>query len=404
MTAAGELSLWAALLLSLWGAVSARLALSGPPARASALSESGGRAVWAVTLLLAVAVCGLAAALLTPDLSLEYVALSVSRNVPEWWRLGALMSRPAGALLVLVFLATTLGALAQRSGNTVFTARLCELLTASLAAIILAANPYARLPRALPDGLGLDPGWQIAVTPLARLAMIIAGAVAAVAVANTLARRDSRAWWRAASGVGALALVAALRRSFTGPGWGALEWSALAMWLAVTLWAHVGRGPSRLSAFLARAGAVIAIVSLAGFSMRAGHSAVVSSGASTEMRDPVGGSWRFTSEGLSSYDALNRHVRAVLFDVRRGAGRTRVVRPEWRRYVDETGDPVGDAASVNAVVNGPLTTVVIGLAMPPAGDDATLVVTFVPLFVWWWVAAALFVVSAAAGIRREGGA
>jgi hypothetical protein len=94
----------------------------------------------------------------------------------------------------------------------------------------------------------------------------------------------------------------------------------------------------------------------------------------------------------------------VLFDVRRGAGRMRVVRPEWRRYVDETGDPVGDAASVNAVVNGPLTTVVIGLAMPPAGDDATLVVTFVPLFVWWWVAAALFVVSAAAGIRREGDA
>ena len=404
MTAAGELSLWAALLLSLWGAVAGRLALSGPPARAAVFSESAVRAPWAVALLLVVAVTGLAAALLAPDLSLQYVALSTSRNVPEWWRLGALMSRPAGALLLLVFLVALLGALAQRAGTLVLTARLCELLTASLAAIVLTANPYARLPRALPDGMGLDPAWQIAVTPLARLAMVVAAATAAVAAAHVLARRDARAWWLAASGLGGVALVASLRRSLTGPAWGVLEWSALIIWLAVTLWAHVRRGRPRLSAHLAHAAALVALVSLAGFFMRASHSERIAAGGSLELRDPVGGSWRFTSEGLSSYDALNRHVRAVLFDVRRGTGRTRVMRPEWRRYVDDGGDPVGDVTPVAAVVNGPLTTVVTGLAAPPVGDDATLVVTFVPLFVWWWAAAALLAASAAAGMRREAGA
>ena len=404
MTAAGELSLWAALLLSLWGAVAARLALSGPAARAEALSESAARATWAVALLTAVAVGGLAAALLAPDLSLEYVALSTTRNVPEWWRLGALMSRPAGALLLLIAIASLLGAFAQRGSSTAFTARMCELLTASLTAIVITANPYARLPRALPEGVGLDPAWQIAVTPLARLAILIAAAVAAVAVAQTLARRDARAWWLAASGLGGVALVAALRRSLTGPAWGALEWSALAVWLAVTLWLHARGGRPRLASYLTRAAAVVALVSLAGFFMRATHRATIAPGAATEMGDPLGGSWRFTSEGLSSYEALNRHVRAVLFDVRRGAGRTRVVRPEWRRYVDAGGEPVGDATAVNAIVNAPLSTSVIGLAAPPVGNETTLVVTFVPLFVWWWAAAALVAAAAAAGMRREAGA
>ena len=92
-------------------------------------------------------------------------------------------------------------------------------------------------------------------------------------------------------------------------------------------------------------------------------------------------------------------MSAVLLEVRRGRGATRIVRAEWRQYLDSRGDIIAQDVPVPGVVNGPLNTVVITLAEEPGLNGAIFDLRFLPLFGVWWVAAAGFIAAAAAGLR-----
>ena len=112
-------------------------------------------------------------------------------------------------------------------------------------------------------------------------------------------------------------------------------------------------------------GAGASLLALAGTALRVDQRLPLASSESREVAGPLGSRWLITSEGLSSYEELNRLVSAVLLEVRRGKGRTRIARVEWRQYLNSRGDIIAQDIPVAGVVNGALNTVVITPAEEP---------------------------------------
>jgi hypothetical protein len=405
MSAAGELALWAALLIAAWGALAGSPLLAAPSRpQGGAFSESAHRALWAAALLLAVAVAGVAAMLLTPDPAYSFTVSSVSVRMPPAYRLAAMMMRLRGELLLVACFTAFLGAFASRRAAASLHSIVCGIvLVLAGLPMITGASPYARAGDVPSLAVGIAPVWQAHFPPLARFALLVVASVTIVAAALSASGRASRNWWLAAWGLGALALVLSLRASLTGAPWNVIDWTFAGAWLVLGAWLHVRRGRAGLSAHLVHAGAIVALAALVGLMMRADHRIVLEGADSAALKDPFGSEWRFTSEGLSIYDERNRQAAVVLVTARQGA-QARHERVEYRQYIDDNGAPLGGEVRVAGLFPGVLASTVIAFSDVPEKDRAPLLVRFVPLFALWWAAALLMLAGAFAGIRPEASA
>ena len=96
MILVGELSLWVALLMAIWGAT---VSFAGGAYRRADLVASGERAVYTTALFVVLASLGLWTALLTHDFSLKFVASFTSANLPTVYTLTAFWAGQSGSLL-----------------------------------------------------------------------------------------------------------------------------------------------------------------------------------------------------------------------------------------------------------------------------------------------------------------
>jgi cytochrome c-type biogenesis protein CcmF len=96
MTVLGQLALWLALLLGVWGAV---VGWMGGQRGDPVLIRSARRTTFALAGLMSVAALGLIVALLKNDFNVSYVASYSSRNLPTAYKLSAFYGGQAGSLL-----------------------------------------------------------------------------------------------------------------------------------------------------------------------------------------------------------------------------------------------------------------------------------------------------------------
>ena len=391
MSAVGELALWAALVCAAWGVASGVLAWRR---RGAGFAESAARAAVACAVLLVIALAGLAAMLLAPDMGYAYAASSTSAALPRAYRLAALLSRAAGSVLAFAALTAVIASLAPRSVRALPRASVASatILFAAVALDLAIGSPFARASVAAADGAGLDPAWHLPWTIIARVALI----VFAVAIAIAKVRAFAGASWRrvsyAPAALGAIALVCAARRALAGPPWGAPEWTALVVWIATVAFAQPWKRPARA---LALASAVAAAVALAGTWMSVARPLLLADGVPLTARDPLGATWTFVSDGRSIYTQLDRRVLALFIETGLRAG----ARPEWRIYVDAFGDTRAESP-VDAVIAGAGTYTTLGLLAPPGAGSASVRVRWVPFFACWWLAAALYCAATIASARR----
>src|SRR5256884_374781 len=109
MTVLGNLALWLALLVGVWGALAGFV--GGRPGRPD-LAHSARRAVFAMCGALLVAVFALEWALFQHDFNVEYVAAYTSRNLPIFYTWSALYAGQKGSLLFWATVLSVFGALA----------------------------------------------------------------------------------------------------------------------------------------------------------------------------------------------------------------------------------------------------------------------------------------------------
>jgi len=252
VTTIGELSLWVALVMAAWSAVLPPLGIA---LHRGDLIASGARAALVAPLFLALAVAGLASALLRGDFSLGYVAAFASANLPPPDRVAALWGAPAGALLVWALaLSICTAAVAARERaphRSVALALLGILLTAALAAAALSLRPFARLDWVPADGTPGAPAFPTraaALAPPFLLAGLAAATVPFALAAPALARRtadptheNGARGWALAAWIALTAGLALAAREWHAAQAGAPGSAALAAWLGTTVLLHARR-------------------------------------------------------------------------------------------------------------------------------------------------------------------
>src|SRR6058998_1806240 len=110
MTLLGNLALWIALLLGVWGAVTG---LVGGLQGREDLQRSARRAVFAMCGALLVAVASLEWAIFHHDFNVEYVQAYTSRNLPTFYLWSALYAGQKGSLLFWATVLSLFAVLAQ---------------------------------------------------------------------------------------------------------------------------------------------------------------------------------------------------------------------------------------------------------------------------------------------------
>ncbi|MBI1967257.1 MAG: heme lyase CcmF/NrfE family subunit [Gemmatimonadetes bacterium] len=226
MTLLGNLALWVALMIALWGAVTGIVGgLQGRPD----LQLSARHAVFATCAALLVAVFSLEWALFAHDFNVEYVASYTSRNLPVFYLWSALYAGQKGSLLFWAAVLSLFGSLAllltarRHRAYLPFVASVVSIVVAFFVTVMLAAaNPFERLPFTPVDGRGMNPQLQnpgmVFHPPMLYLGYISITIPFAFAMAALISRRLDVDW------------LVAIRK------WTLLSWLFLSIGICLGMW------------------------------------------------------------------------------------------------------------------------------------------------------------------------
>jgi cytochrome c-type biogenesis protein CcmF len=222
----GELSLWVALLMAAWSAVTS---FAGGSMGREDLIASGRRGLYATTAMIVLASIGLWTALLTHDFSLRYVASNTSANMPKVYVFSAFWGGQAGSMLFWALILALYSALAVWSVRDK-ARELAPWACGTLAAILLffiattafKANPFDRLAFVPADGRGMNPQLQnpgMAIHPPALYLGYVATAIPfAFAIAALVSRKLDAEW------------LSVVRR------WSLVSWFFLTIGITLGMW------------------------------------------------------------------------------------------------------------------------------------------------------------------------
>ena len=259
MTLLGHLSLWLALLVGLWGAITGFV--GGAQGRAD-LQQSARHATFALFAALLVAVISLEIAIFRHDFSVQYVAAHTSRNLPTFYLWSSLYSGQEGSLLFWATVLSMFAALTQLQTSRRYRASLpyvaavtCTVATSFITVMLFAANPFARLAFVPLDGSGMNPQLQnpgmVFHPPMLYLGYISITIPFAFAIAALLTKKLDTEWlvavrkWTIVSWLFlSIGLLIGMWWAYVELGWGGywawdpVENAALLPWLVMTAFLH----------------------------------------------------------------------------------------------------------------------------------------------------------------------
>src|SRR5438132_1443354 len=227
MTLLGNLGLWLALLVGIWGALAGFV--GGLKDRPD-LARSARHAVFAMCAALLVAVVSLEWALFQHDFNVEYVAAYTSRNLPVFYTWSALYAGQKGSLLFWATVLSVFGSLAlvltprHHRALLPYVAGVVSLVAAFFISVMVfgQANPFQRLPYTPLDGNGLNPQLQnpgmVFHPPMLYLGYISITIPFAFAIAALLSKRLDTDW------------LVAIRK------WTLLSWLFLSIGICLGMW------------------------------------------------------------------------------------------------------------------------------------------------------------------------
>ena len=260
MTILGEIALWIALPVALWGTV---LSFIGGRTGRSDLVLSGERTAYVLTLLILLASLGIIAAFVGDHYDYYYVANYSNRELDTYFKVAGLWAGQRGSLLFWTLLLSVFSSVAvfqNRRRNREFmpyvSGTLLGLLTFLLVVLLFAdVNPFERLGFTAANGRGLNPQlqsyWMTIHPPTLYLGFTSFAVPFAFAVSALLTNRlDSRwiaitrrwillSWFFLTCGV-----IFGMRWAYEELGWGGywfwdpVENASLLPWLTATAFLH----------------------------------------------------------------------------------------------------------------------------------------------------------------------
>ena len=226
MILVGELSLWVALLMAAWSAVTS---FTGGSLGRDDLVASGRRGLYATAAMIVLASIGLWTALLTHDFSLRYVASNTSANMPKVYVFSAFWGGQAGSMLFWSLILSLYSAIAiwsaQRRARELAPwacGTLAAILVFFIATTCFKAIPFDRRAFVPADGRGMNPQLQnpgIAIHPPNLYLGYVATAIPfAFAIAALVTRKLDAEW------------LSVVRR------WSLVSWFFLTVGITLGMW------------------------------------------------------------------------------------------------------------------------------------------------------------------------
>lgn len=153
------------------------------------------------------------------------------------------------------------------------------------------------------------------------------------------------------------------------------------------------RNRRRYGGYVVHFGVVVLFAGFAGMAFRQEYDVTLRPGESFTARDPYGHEWRFTSNGISMFESLNRLTTAVVLDVERDGRPQGLLVSEKRQYVDAFRNPTFEPSTEVGIL--PRWRQDVYLVFVGATDQETAEVrlTFNPLVAWVWLGGALMAIG-----------
>jgi cytochrome c biogenesis factor len=399
----GQLALWLALLLGVWGVA---LGFGGSGHDRPDLEESARRATVALVGALLVAVAALVVAVLRRDFRVAYVAAHADRTLASRDTWGVLLDGIEGRLLVgaaaVAVCLTVARHFAGGSDRRVLgyaVALTSGVVALGVVVLLLAANPFGLLSYTPVDGQGLSQRLQSFATQLYVAFLWFGGAAVVVTVTRTLAARlaahrandwdrATHLWLSVASVLVTLGVTLGLWADYHERGWSGawlgdvLRSITLPAWGVLTLLAHAGKHSARrMGTRIARAGGALVACGLIGAAFRTTVDAELRPGEAA-----VVGRYSLTYLAASVYPVGNQIVTHALVEVRRAGVTVGRLAPRLRQQVTVFGNARFAPMPHAGVRSGLLEDVhALLLAAPPGPEPAAFRFAINPLGCWLWV-------------------
>ncbi len=146
----------------------------------------------------------------------------------------------------------------------------------------------------------------------------------------------------------------------------------------------VGRNRRRYGGYIVHFGVVLLFCAFAGLMYRKDVAATVKTGDLINATDAFGHAWTFTSQGISTYEELNRHVVAVSFAVTKDGKPMGLLSSEKRQHIDSRGEPSFEPSTEVGILESPKQDVYLVFTGAVDKDTAAVHINFNPLVWWVW--------------------
>ena len=146
----------------------------------------------------------------------------------------------------------------------------------------------------------------------------------------------------------------------------------------------VVRNRRRYGGYIVHFGVVVMFCGFAGKIFTRDTVADVKTGETITAVDPYGHTWTFTSQGISRFEALNRNVLSVAFDVSRDGKRMGILTSEKRQHVNSLGEPTFEPSTEVGILEAPKQDVYLVFTNAEDSSTASVHITFNPLVFWVW--------------------
>ena len=156
----------------------------------------------------------------------------------------------------------------------------------------------------------------------------------------------------------------------------------------------ISRNRRRYGGYVVHLGMVMLFAGFAGLAFKSDTEATLKPGESVTVRSPYGHSYKFTHQGVSQYEALNRFVSAASMDVWRDDQYLGVMKSEKRQHMDSMGQPTFEPSTEVAIRSDVREDVYLVYAGSVQGtEEAVYRITINPLVWWVWYGGVVLVIG-----------
>jgi len=162
---------------------------------------------------------------------------------------------------------------------------------------------------------------------------------------------------------------------------------------ALAFFRLIARNRRRYGGYIVHVGIVALFVGFAGLAFKKDYDVRLRPGETFTQRDPYGHEWRFTNQGVSRFETLNRKVLAVGLQTSRDGEREGIISSEKRQHVDSRGIPTFEPSTEVGIRTSLRQDVYIVLAGVSEDETAELRISFNPLVVLVWIGGAIMAIG-----------